>query len=1423
MKNLYRATFEQSITPYLIVSDSDDKTIADANSAACELFGYSKDEITNLTCDQLFLTGLDFENAPVKKSLTGMHQEGNQIVCSCQISSAEQPDGSKVFILQVTGKKAAPKDKGNNSQILDISLLESVITNTNDAILITKASPVSSPDGPEIIYANEAFTELTGYAPDDVIGNTPRLLQGPNTESEELQKLRTAIKNQESTIVELINYKKNGEEFWVNISFNPVFNKNGKCTHFIAIERNITARKYREQLKTLQSDISRIFNEQESVNESIEVVLQIIAEFGKFSLAEVWLVNDDKSSIGLTGYFEQDKSAKLFYRESNRLQFRKGEGMPGITWKTGKIQFWQDLKHHEKFQRRDAIKNIDNEAAYCVPVIYHEEVIGALLLGVRKAGASARYNSSLLKQLGKDLGSEINRKKLEEELNRTFNFSPDVICISGMDGYFKKVNPAMCRLLGYTQDELLSHPISEFTHPDDRIRTETEIDAISQNRGAQKFVNRYITKSGKIIWLSWTTNIVYEEGKIYSIARDITERKELEILLEQANRLAKIGSWEVDLVENTNYWSEITKEIHEVEPEYEPDMHSGINFYKEGESRERIREAVENAIKNGVPFDVEVQIITAKGNELWVRSIGESEMVEGKCVRFYGSIQDINEKKELENLLEQANKLSKIGSWELDLVNNKVYWSDMMYDIFEVNSKFEPTVENNIEFYKEGENRDTMWDVSQKAIHDGKPWDIEVMIVTNSGDEKWVRSIGEAKFVEGDCTRLYGSLQDINQRKEAELAFVEASQEREKILESITDAFYAIDENWNFTYFNHEAENLLGRKAKEVLGKSIWDEFASAAETELYDNYHEVLETQKPKSFEYYYPPLGSWYDISAYPAENGISVYFKTIDERKKAQQQILEKTRQLDVIAYFNSLIIKKDDWRLALDECLYEFGQLVNADRVYYFENESGNRHDQVTISMIMEWVREGITPELENPVNQNLRISEIPHLLEKLSDRNFYHQKEGEVTDEKFRTFLQKQGIKSILKVPVFADNKFRGFIGFDDCTRKRNWSEEEISFLQTISINLGSAIENEDAEVALQQAFTEKNEILESIGDAFFAVDNNWTVTYWNKVAEELLEMPREKTVGENLWDLYEDATSLEFYRQYHKAMEEQVTVHFDEYYLPKDKWFEVNAYPSASGLSVYLRDITDRKESENRLTELNRSLEKQAKELAASNAELEQFAFIASHDLQEPLRMVTSFLALLEKKYSDQLDEKAKKYIYFATDGASRMRQIIHELLEFSRVGRLEINKSEVDLNGVLNDVYILNKKKIEAKDANLTWGIMPTLVAEESSVKRLFNNLVSNALKYHNKGSKPLISIEAEEKEKAWEITVKDNGIGINPEYHQKIFNIFQRLHTNDEYTGTGIGLAICKKIVELHGGEIWVESQEGKGSTFIFTLPRG
>jgi PAS domain S-box-containing protein len=550
------------------------------------------------------------------------------------------------------------------------------------------------------------------------------------------------------------------------------------------------------------------------------------------------------------------------------------------------------------------------------------------------------------------------------------------------------------------------------------------------------------------------------------------------------------------------------------------------------------------------------------------------------------------------------------------------------------------------------------------------------------------------------------------------------------------------------------------------------------------------------------------------------------------------------------------------------------------------------------------------------------------------------REGRTEDEGWR--VRNDGSRFWANVTITANRDERGeLIGFTKVTRDLTERREYEQQLKEQAARL------EDQRNELE---AELEEVFERVDDAFYALDEELQFRYVNSRAEDHLGKPEDELLGRTPWEAIDVDEDDPIFRQFESALADQEPRTFERYSEPLEMWEIVRVYPSPSGLSVYFRDISDRKERERALREseqryrsltddvldtsdvgtfildsefeivwvneaveryfeldrdavlgrdkravieehieglfeddraftervtatyddnsyteqfechipgdegreerwlehwsqpiesglydggriehytditerkrYERRLEELVERLNESNERLEQFTYAVSHDLQEPLRMVSSYVELLERDHGSDLDEEATEYLEFALDGADRMTRMIDDLLEYSRVETRGGPHERVDLNAVLEDVRTDLQFHIDEHDAEITVGELPAVSGDRTQLRQLFQNLLENAIEYSGEDP-PAVQISATGGADTSEITVRDEGIGIDPEHQDRIFEIFQRLHTHEEHDGTGVGLALCQRIVEHHDGEIEVESESGDGTTFTVSLP--
>ena len=610
----------------------------------------------------------------------------------------------------------------------------------------------------------------------------------------------------------------------------------------------------------------------------------------------------------------------------------------------------------------------------------------------------------------------------------------------------------------------------------------------------------------------------------------------------------------------------------------------------------------------------------------------------------------------------------------------------------------------------------------------------------------------------------------------------EAEQARDKaasVLESITDAFVALDRNWRFTYVNAEAERINGMRREQMLGHSIWDFYPDLLGSNFHRQFLRAAAERTPVEFENYYEPFGRWFHIKVYPApDGGLSSFYEDITERKRIQEAL----RQQDALR-----AAEGRKWR----ELFFQVPAAVALLRGPSHRFEACN--DQY-----VRLVGRGSAEELlQRPIGEIFPELREQGYLEIL-DRVYYTGEPFEAKEALVRLGTgqaPREVYLNFVYLPTRNDSRqingiFVHATNVTDLVRARQQVEE--------------------SEKRFASAFAEA-----PIGMVLTKPDG--TIVEANQAYADMLGRGREELLGQKS-SQFTHADDLAATRQFYERLlaENATSAVLEKRCLRKNgeilrvrgtATMRRDADGRAIQVIAIVEDITERKRAE--------------EDLRRANQDLEQFAYSASHDLQEPLRSIKIYGELLTRRYRHKLDGRAAEFCDFMQAGASRMEMLVADLLAYTQVARLEPPASDVDANQILDATIANLRRAIADSGAAVHRDPLPFVRVNSTHLGQLFQNLIGNAIKYRKPDVSPVIHVSAERRDGSWLFSVRDNGIGIDPEYKEHIFGLFKRLHSADEYSGTGIGLAICQRIVERYQGRIWVESEPGDGSTFFFSFP--
>lgn len=1110
---------------------------------------------------------------------------------------------------------------------------------------------------------------------------------------------------------------------------------------------------------------------------------------------------------------------------------------------------------------------------------------------------------------------EEEEKELSERYEAVYQNSLDGILLTQPNGTILAANPAACKMLEMTEEEICHAGRSGLIDTEDPRLT----DAISQREQVGKAQTEltFIKKSGVKFPVELTSSVFKDANgdlKTTIILRDITERKEVEKELQISHESYKTIFYQSPIpyiiydqdtfeiidgnqaaIENYGYTREefLGLSILELRPFTEvPQLQKHI---KKSNTKDKRYGKFIHQKKNGTPIKVEVY--------------GYRFFYNNRNCRLAACI-DITEKEETLNLLKEkearltaAQEIAKIGYWELNITSQAIFFSEMMCRIWGVDKlTYSPSL-SSIEASIHIEDRHKFLEAQENSIKNGEKHDVEYRILLPNGEIKWIHERGRTlTWKDGKPQSVERTVQDVTEEKHY-FEKLSLSESRYKgIVKSQTNYLIRTDMDGNYTYYNDKFYSDFGwlYNKYEILGQDSLTsimEYNHRAVTDLVSRCVQSpgtafqIEIDKPKKHGGVRTTLWDFVclvNAEGIPAEIqcvGIDISARVIADRrlkdsKLRYQLITEATsdaiwdwdietgnlfwgnsfktmfgyspNDYNTIKAWAKLLHKDDVARVTEDlfnavngngkkwVCEY---RLKKKNGEYAFVIDKGSilrdadNKAYRAVGSLQDITEKKKLEDLLEKANTLSRIGSFELELQKhelywspmtreIHEVETNYKPELETAISFYKVGKSRIRIKEVMQRAIEKNEAFEEELELITGKGKELWvrvmGQPELENGKCIRIN-GSFQDIDKikrAELEVLKAAREKETILESIGDAFFAVDTNWTVTYWNKHAARLLDCPKRRILKKNLWEVFSDSVDPGTRSYYEASMQNGKKKHFETFYKKNSAWYDVTSYPSSEGLSVFFKDITHRKASEDRLKELNKSLRAHTRELVTANKGLEQFSYIVSHNLRAPVANILGLSELLQhSEYSLKVRETFIDEIF---SNVERLDNVITDLNSILQAKiDIKAKKEKIDLHELINGIKTSIQHLIQEEEAEIKCNFQetPTITTVKSYLHSILYNLIVNSIKYRNPEIHPIIEISTIRKGKFIIISFKDNGIGIDLSSNRdQIFNLYKRFHHHIE--GKGMGLFMVKTQVEMLGGKITVESQVKRGTTFTIVL---
>ncbi len=1261
-------------------------------------------------------------------------------------------------------------------------------------------------------WVNPAHEAVLGFSPGELVGRPWAEFLHPDDVETALETADRLVRSgTEVNEYELRLLRKEGGWRWFQFSARA----HPDIQAFYSVGRDITERKRAEEELALGHELSLAIAGAESAELALADVLRAVCERTGWVLGQAWVRTADGRALECSpAWHTSSPRLEAFRRITEALSFVPGIGLAGKAWSLARPVWVRDVKSDPGFERGVFAQDAGLSAAIAVPVLANEEVVAVMEFFVWEEREEDERLVALVSTVAAQLGTLFQQKQAEEALRTSEEHfravaetAADAIMSLDEQGNIAYLNEAASRIFGRAPEELVAQPLTVVLPagvPEAALEGGGRIVEVVGRRPRAGDYADEMEFPLEAAFSRWSAG-----GSTFTTAvlRDITERKHDQAAIHEADERfrgafeqAPIGMALVSIEsDRAGCFLRVNRSLSEI---------TGYAAHElVGASFESIVDPTDDDSSDAryVPwmlagempgFEVEKRLRRADGETIvvmlsvsLVRDAGERPLY------LIAQVQDVTARKRAEEaLVESREHVQAI----IDNTAAVIYVKDMEGRYTLVNRSFEAlfgiereraTGHTDDELFAP-EVAGSMRANDRRVIREHVPLEVEEVIDQHDGPHTYLSAKFPLLDAGGRPYAVCAIATDITQRKRAEEALRDSEQHFRQIVDTAHDAFVSIDASGRVTAWNPQAEKTFGWTEPEALGRNLAETIIPARYRSSHTRaLQRFMQTGKGSL-------LGRRVELEAvhrdgreFPVELTITAvkvggtyafnaFLHDITERKQAEETV---RRLAEVVHASHDAIIATTP---AGEVTAWNAG----AEDLY------GYRAEEAT----------GQSLDLVVPADRAAKDSRL------LSQAFAGRRLEDHETEHR-----RKDGslVPVSLTVSPMRDSR-RAIVGASVIVRDRTERKRAEEAMREVQEAFRRAFEDAPIGMALFGV---------SAADRARPLQVNHTMCEITGLAARELEATTLEQVT-HPYDLDAEQPLLD------RLLSGEIpNYQLEKRFLRGDGktvWVMYNASTvhDSSGRLLYgiaqVQDITRRKETEDRLARVAAELERRATELERSNADLQEFAYVASHDLSEPLRMVSSYTQLLARRYGDQLDSDAHEFIGFAVDGVNRMQRLIDDLLAYSRAGTQEYRIGPVDCEDLVRDTLAGMQTTISEAGATVTVEDLPTVRGDEGQLRQLFQNLIGNGIKFRA-DDPPQVRVSAEREGSAWRFGVEDNGIGIDPRHAERIFSVFKRLHTREKYPGSGVGLSICKRIVERHQGRIWVEQSVLGGSRFCFTIP--